>query len=672
MGGKWGRFGHLASGRVDPPRPARAVDGRKLCGNNIVMTDVIKLIRSWPFLFIASLVLAAPGCSDRSTDTSDDGGVGPHLDNGGVVKYDVGAVTNTTCAKAQRLALVNGTGAVSGSTSSSSNEYGTSINCGSSSSVMRGPQTYHKVKLTGGKTYKFTLSPQYYGARMYIFTGCGVTKINADCSSGGKTGAVSASITRGRSGSVFFKPLASGDFIVAIDSTSLGSSSNGGNYTLAFEPFSPPTNGTCANAKTLTLSGGTVSVSSTTEGLNNQYGTGINCGQSYYTLNGPQAYFKLAMTAGKSYAISLTPGYSYARFYVFGTACNETAINAACGSSGKTGLFSGAAYSGRGVTSTFSPPSSGTYTIAVDATSAGAAGTFDLTVTETTAPTNGTCAKAKAVTVGSKKVTVTGTTHGTTNEYADKIKCGSTSAKGPQAYYKLSLTPGKTYKFTIKPTFSAKFYIFGSTCSAAQIDTDCASKGQTGDYTYSFSSSTSDTTIYFKAKQSTYHMAIDSSSDSYAGTFTVEIEPFTPAQNGTCAGAKTLTLSAGKASTTGDTTGVTNEYGTAINCGNYSTILYGNQLYYRVKLTAGKTYDITVTPDYYSARFYIFGSTCTTAAINTDCASKGATGDVSSYGSKGSPKSITFKPTKTADYTIAVDGTSTRYFGTFSLAIAAK
>ena len=64
---------------------------------------------------------------------------------------------------------------------------------------------------------------------------------------------------------------------------------------------------------------------------------------------------------------------------------------------------------------------------------------------------------------------------------------------------------------------------------------------------------------------------------------------------------------------TGDTKFVPNEFGTAINCGSYSTsnILMGSQLYYKTSLTAGKSYSFTFTPYYSYGRLYVFSDSCT-------------------------------------------------------------
>lgn len=608
---------------------------------------------------LVACLLLAGGCGSRAA-----------RDNDGAVNGDGGGGgDNDTCAGARQLTISSGYATASGDTTTADNEFGTSINCGlSGSTVLRGPQRYYKVALKAGKGYKFSLSPDYSYGRLYVFRGCGAAKINADCGSGGKTGAVmSQSARKNGTGSLYFSPAADGTYYVAVDSTS--ATSGKGTFILDIEEFDAPSNNRCKDAQTITLSGGKASVKGTTAGAANEFGTGIYCGSAYYTYKGPQAYYKVGLQAGKSYIVSLDASYSFAYFYIFGATCTTSAINTDCGSDGKTGDVSSPASSGK-ASLVFTAAKTGSYTIAVDSTSESRSGTFTLEVKEFTPPTNGKCATPKAVDVSKGgKVQIKGTTFGAKNEYGDKIKCAEYSAvDGPQAYYRLTTTPGTTYKFSLTASFtSARMYIFGTTCDAQKIESECASKGQFGDYVYT--SSYSPRPLYFKAGGSSYTLAVDSTSDNYAGDFTLDIEEFTPPANGTCSAPKPLTFSSGKAVATGDTSGVPNEYGTSINCGNYKAILYGNQLYYRLSAAAGKSYSISLSPDYSAARFYVFSGTCTDSAINKDCSSAGISGLVSSYISKGKTGTMTFKPAAAGDYVIAVDGTSNLYFGSFTLTV---
>jgi hypothetical protein len=613
-----------------------------------------------------TVVFILGACGERATEPAVDGA--PPQPDTGVLG------NNTTCTKADPISLYSGIASISGSTATSINEYGTSINCGSSVSLMRAPQRYYHITLTQGKSYKFTLSPDYSSARLYLFTGCGTARINVDCASKGATGDVSASISKGSSRTILFTPPKDGKYYLAVDGTSTSTTSGAGDFQLGVEEFKAPDNSACSKAEAIKLSGGKIKLVGTTEGAKNEFGTGINCGSTSSAFPGNQVYYKVALTGGKTYLFSFTPLYSFGRIYIFRTTCTEMAINADCSSDGATGdVMTSSGFKGNTSLVQFAPTSSGTYTVAVDSSSANYSGAFELAVEEFKPPTNGACAAASPVALSGGKATIKGSTFGSKNEFGEQIKCGSTSADGPQVYYKLGLTPGQTYKFALKPSFSAKLYLFGDHCDPTKIDVDCSSGGASGEYGYFFSSSTSPP-IYFKATSSAHKLAVDSSGDNYFGPFDLDIDEFTPAVNGACAAPQTVTLGSGTTTINGDTTAIPNEFGTAINCGNYSTILKSSQVYFAFSLTGAKVYTFTLTPDYSSARFYLFGSTCDYTSINSACGSKGLSGFVSEYVSKGQTKSMTFSPTTTGNYTLAVDGTSTSSYayGKFKLEITTK
>ena len=144
-------------------------------------------------------------------------------------------------------------------------------------------------------------------------------------------------------------------------------------------------NSRCARASRLPLSGGSVTVSSSTAGFSNEYGTQVNCGASFNTMLGPQVYYRVVSTKDQSYVVAVTPDFSYAKLYVFGFTCSATQINTDCASKGKSGdVYSGFLTKGKSSTLTFKPTASGQYIIAVDATSDSSYGfgTFALQVTE--------------------------------------------------------------------------------------------------------------------------------------------------------------------------------------------------------------------------------------------------------------------------------------------------
>jgi hypothetical protein len=586
---------------------------------------------------------------------SGDGALKPDV----IVQPDLGQVDNATCAKAAFVPLVNGAAQVAGTTQGAPNEYGTAINCGSLTTTYNGAQRYYKFSLTAGKSYRFTFADNYSSERMYIFNACGIAAINAACGSGGKTGAT----TVGTENDLVFTPTTSGDYIVALDSTSTAGNASGP-FTLTVQEFTPPTNTSCQTAQQLTLTAGKVSVTGTTATSQNEFGTQVNCGFGNTVLSAPQVYYKVAMTAGTGYRITMTSRYFNGRFYVFGASCNPTDINNDCGSSGAGGLISADIDTNQTRTSIFTPTISATYTIAVDGTSPTQAGDFDLSIEEFATPKNTTCATAQTITLTGGTATVKGTTLGAQNEFGTQIRCNQppqVNMAGPQVYYKVALTAGKSYKLTYSPQYPGRWYLFGAVCQPAQINTDCAASGIGGDLV-----NTGDTMTrtYSPTVSGTYTIAIDSRNTNNFGDFELKVEEFTPPKNGTCAQAQTLTLQGGKASVKGDTTGIANQFGNQIRCSQQFG-LEGGQVYYKVALKAAETYRVSLTPQFPS-RWYFFGTTCTAQQINTDCAQYGPGGNLVNAGDTGS---AFFKPAADGTYTIAVDARTASWFGTFDLAI---
>ena len=135
-----------------------------------------------------------------------------------------------------------------------------------------------------------------------------------------------------------------------------------------------------------------------------------------------------------------------------------------------------------------------------------------------------------------------------------------------------------------------------------------------------------------------------------------------------CLNAKMLKLVNGKATESGDTSLLTDEFA-KLTCGG-SVVLDGPQAYYMILLTGGESYKITLSPQF-DGYFYLFSpmAVCTEASIQKDCSSQGSSGDFSPLISKGGSKSLTFKPTKTGYWYITVDSSGAANAGTFTLKV---
>jgi hypothetical protein len=584
--------------------------------------------------------------------------------------------TNGKCTTPDAVTLINGKATITGSTLGLTNEFGTNLTC---TTTVDGEQAYYKLTAAAGKAYKLTYAPSF-SSYWYIFRAgsCGATTaMQTDCQSGGLDGDTYGSVSSTTPETAAFAPVTPGDYIIALDSSAPGTA---GAFQLDIEEFTKPTNGTACTPTAVTFTNGKATINGSTLGTTNEFGTNVDCGGST-DFDGEQAYYEFTVDATKGYKLTLSPTFSSAYMYVFqkGSCAVASAINADCGSGGLSGVYtSSSASATTSRTLTFSPSNSGQYVVAVDTTFVPNAGDFTLEIEEITKPTNDTCATAAPLTLTNGEVTVNSTTGFSLDEYAT-LNCrdrgsssNSSNLDGPQLYWSLAMDATKTYQITATTSFSSGYlYVFDGSkaCSETNIETDCQSGGATGIGRGTISSGSG--TVYFSPPASgTYKIAIDSYNDS--GDVTLKVVELAVPSNQTCATAKTLTLVNNAVTDNGVTVGTTDEFAGAIKCGGTNAFA-GGQTYYRVNMQAGVEYTVSLTADY-AAELYVFSaaSNCVATAIDTDCASSGATGDAASITStNGGSTSITFNPTATGDYYIAVDGEAATDIGGFELKVNA-
>jgi hypothetical protein len=265
------------------------------------------------------------------------------------------------------------------------------------------------------------------------------------------------------------------------------------------------------------------------------------------------------------------------------------------------------------------------------------------------------CASPAAVTLTpGQKTTVTGDTSTAVNEFGASITCIDKLGPlgpfaGPQLYYKLSLSGGKTYRVELStPKWDGAIYLFtDTTCQVATIESQCANlasdSGAAGDLEALIVSPTADTT---------YILAVDSTSATDSGAFIVTIKEGTSPENDVCTAAAPLSLGA---TVSGDTTFAKDDVTTTACLGDTP----GNDVFYRVTLNPGKTYTVTLTsPASFDAAVYAFTS-CATP--DTTCVG----------GADDNAGAETFKitPSATTDYWIAVDSFDTLASGSFTLTV---
>lgn len=264
-------------------------------------------------------------------------------------------------------------------------------------------------------------------------------------------------------------------------------------------------------------------------------------------------------------------------------------------------------------------------------------------------------------------LTHSASTVGARNDFGDAIRCGGTTAlSGPQRYYRITLTAGRHYRFTLAPGFSALLYLF-TACSKTIINTDCTSGGATGGVVGPIAAGGSGSLDFVPGASGEYVVAVDSKKTSDAGTFTLTVRETQPPQNSRCAAPSALDISSGKATVKASTLGAANDFQKTLTC-NLGKEFDGPQLYYKVALTAGSWYRLSLSPQF-AGGLWVAGSgaNCLAQNINLDCG--GVTGTVLPLVDKGKTGSTLFRPLLSADYVVAVDALDPQAAGDFSLTV---
>ena len=568
---------------------------------------------------------------------------------------EIVAPGNDVCSKASKMTFAAGKASVKGDTSFASN----SINLPSTGCTKKdteGPDMFYAADLKAGQAYKIKLTPATgYDAALYVLSSCASTA----CEAGVDTA------YSGSAESLTFIPKATKTYYIAVDTNYAASSTYAaGKFTLDVEEYNPPKGDSCAKPIPLTFSGKTATASGDTSTFSSSVAlTSSSC--TTYSSPGNDAFYSVTLTGGKAYKVTLTPASTFdSMLYVF-TNCSN--VESSC-VGGHDNIGSGNVESVK-----VNPSTTTTYFIGVDSYSSSQKGKFTIKVEETAPPpTNSKCAGAKTISMPGGKGTLTADTSISLNEYGSTVSCHSTYTYylAPQLYYKQLMKKGLTYKFELSPTFYSYMYLFPmSACGAAtKINTACKSGSTQGGYVYVSSGSTG-SIVYTSPVDQWMVVAVDGSSASYSGKFTLNSSIVKKATNDTCATATPITLTAGKGKASGDTTGATDTSGATVKCGGSSTFA-GKDVFYSVNLKAGQAYSIGLTPKFTGYVYVFRKSSCgTLGKIQADCASTGLDGDYKGSIYSGSTGYIKFKPVKGGDYIIAVDSTSTSYNGSFDLTV---
>ena len=608
--------------------------------------------------------VAAAACSEtpqRSDALPDrgrpDGGRDGRPREAGDFQADLVGLGSDRCLGAPGTSLGVGKLELQGTTAGASNEYGNGVRCGESGGLA-GPQRYYRLELEQGLTYRFELRPSFEAA-LLLAASCGLNAMNADCGSQGSSGDFVGSVPAGGSGTITFTAPVTGSYRLAVDSAS---SAAQGPFTLLLEGFAAPANGQCSQAQPLTLTGAKLSVEGNTLGSRNEFPGQLHCGLGV-TLDGPQVYYTVSLNAGSWYRFGLAPTFP-ATLLVASTAAECQAPNLEVDCGGLTGTVLPLVAAGSSAGAVFSPPVSGGYLLAVTSLEAKAAGSFTLEVESFTPPGNMTCAAASPLAFSGGSTTATGTTQGYLNDRGALVRCGpSAPLLGPQAYYSVALKQ-VTYELLLKPSFTAVLAI-GESCQT--LPADCGSGGLSGAALVVPAGKTG-STLFTPAAAGTLVVAVDSFGES--GAFSLEVKEHLPPQNGLCGQPKILTLNAGTALESGDTSALKNDL-SSVSCGLSAVGPWsGPQAYHRVALQGGKSYQAVLQPEAsFDPALYAFPSStvCTTAAVNAACG-----GHASDQLGFGVSESLLLAPAADTEMILVVDSWSSSEVGAFTLSISEK
>jgi len=146
-------------------------------------------------------------------------------------------------------------------------------------------------------------------------------------------------------------------------------------FTLRDATYKAPVHAFCAQARPLTLTGGQVTVTESTEGAHNEFGTQVTCGNSP-ALDGPQLYYRVKLTGGTRYRFTFHPDFP-ARAYLFGDTCAPKSMASQCTTMGMPAPLT---LLNTTRVQTLSPRTTGFYHLAVDSVAAHWVGTFTFTL----------------------------------------------------------------------------------------------------------------------------------------------------------------------------------------------------------------------------------------------------------------------------------------------------
>lgn len=558
----------------------------------------------------------------------------------------------SVCATATSAVIGTKKVTLSGDTSKSAlDENGSSITCGMGT-ALKGPQIYHNVAMSAGAAYSLSLTPQF-DATLYVFPAsyCGVAaSIQLSCSGTTiGTGTVLGPISAGSTGSITFKPKSTENYIIAVDSASVGQA---GAFTLEMQAVTPKNN-TCSAPESLAFTNGVA----TATGDNTLASPGVMLPASGCTktaLNGGDMFYSANLTAGQSYLITLYPSSTLDGALYVSTSCSAT------GATCVAGVDTAAA--GKPEKVVYTPTTTGTYIVGVGSRykpgTTFSQGAFILGIETYSKPSNTLCSTPKSLSWSGTKASETGNTAAATNEFGGATCGGTVTFAGPQLYYSVLLTGGKKYIAKVSPAaaFDPAIYAFPATTSCSTASVNAACKGHMVDNLYGGGS---EALVLAPTTSGSWILAVDSATSTAFGPFTITVEELPPVGNDTCASATGLGFSTGMTTITakGQTLGATNIVSLASTSCTGGTSA-GPDVFYKLMLEAQKTYKIKVDGSGFDELVYVL----------SNCGS-GTTCYAGADKSASAAEELVITPPVTQVYYIGVDGKGATDTGTFTLTV---
>lgn len=438
---------------------------------------------------------AGGGAAGSSSGGSAGADAGPDASTGGVGGADAGADADAgppvvtqqsgSCASPVSVTVVGGVAKIAGDTSKLSDEHPT-LKCkhsgaGNLSGALSGPQAYYELHGTPGAWYRFALTKAQTSQLVYLFesTSCTAAAIQTDCQSGGVTGnAGTAFFTH--PGIVYQKLPASGLIRFAVD----GPAGTQGAFTLDVDEIATPDHGSCATAKPLTLTGGSVKVlGNVVPETMPDDPANVFCEASYQ--KGAQAYYTFDAKPGHGYRFTIdsAPVCGALNAYLFSGACTQPAITADCQSGGASGDAENTIWNGTQRVFEYRPVAPGKQMLVIDSSTPDDFGGFGLQIDELPEPANDDCGNATPISLVGNSAIINGQTTLAESQFPGLI-CGGQGAGGKDVFYELPVTAGDVYWLKLTPQFDgATLYFFDKASCAAgagAVGADCSSGGLSG------------------------------------------------------------------------------------------------------------------------------------------------------------------------------------------------